>query len=165
MKGKPCSLARLKYLLRYEPKTGNWFWVNPPAHCLKSGAKAGGNSHGYIRIKINAEQYAAHRLAWFYMTGKWPNKRIDHKNNNPTDNRWRNLRFATHGQNIANSKLRKDNTCGLKGVTRQYKNRFAAQIQRNGRHMYLGYFKTAEEAHAAYVRAAKKLFGSYARVA
>lgn len=157
------TLAQLKHWLRYDPRTGIWTWRNPRTNGVKKGSRAGGNSHGYIRIKIDHEQYAAHRLAWFYMTGEWPNKRIDHKNNDPGDNRWRNLRLTDHGPNLANGKLRSNNSLGLKGVTRAYKNRFTAQIQCEGKHINLGYFKSAQKAHKAYVAKAKELFGEFAR--
>lgn len=43
-------------------------------------------------------------------------KEVDHINHNSLDNRKHNLRFVTRSQNIQNSKLRKDNTSGVKGV-------------------------------------------------
>ncbi|MFW4291481.1 HNH endonuclease [Salmonella enterica subsp. enterica serovar Paratyphi C] len=46
---------------------------------------------GYIRIYINKKWYLAHRLAWLYVTGKWPINVIDHINRNKADNRFINL--------------------------------------------------------------------------
>jgi len=37
------------------------------------------------------------------MTGQWPKEYIDHKNRKRDDNRWCNLREATHSQNYVNS--------------------------------------------------------------
>lgn len=158
------SAAQLRYWLYYNPFTGDWVWKNPMARRLKSGAKAGGISHGYRRIKIYSSQYAAHRLAWYYVTGKWPSEQIDHKNRNKADNRWTNLRLATCSHNNANSKLRSDNTLGLKGVCRSG-NKFRACIYFDKRRYPLGTFDTAEQAHVAYMKKAKELFGKFARSA
>jgi hypothetical protein len=78
---------------------------------------------GYRRRTIDKTLYLGHRLAWFYMTGEWPQHEIDHiaKPNvtpeeawaNKSDNRWCNLGEATRGQNMANSIKRKDNKSGM----------------------------------------------------
>jgi hypothetical protein len=89
---------------------------------------------------------------------------IDHINRNGLDNRRRNLRICTRSQNLANQGLHSNNTSGLKGVswcrqTRKWK----AQISINHKHKNLGRFEDPEEAHAAYIKAAKKYFGEFAR--
>jgi hypothetical protein len=40
-----------------------------------------------------------------------------------------------------------------------------AKIGFEGRQIYLGYYQTAEEAHAAYYAKAQELFGEFARAA
>jgi hypothetical protein len=51
------------------------------------------------------------------MTGKWPVE-VDHENGDGNDNRWSNLREASHVQNMANiKKLTKANSSGIKGVS------------------------------------------------
>jgi hypothetical protein len=88
---------------------------------------------------------------------------VDHKNGNGLDNRRNgNLRLARKSQNQANSRLRIDNTCGLKGVSR-YRKKFMATIQHEGKQQFLGCFVTPEAAHAAYCARAKELFGEFAR--
>lgn len=122
------------------------------------------NDHGYIRIGIDGRIYLAHRLAWFYCHGEWPLGGLDHANGMPTDNRIANLRLATHSQNLANSRAR--NWAGLKGAyyNPRYKHRmWVSQIKYGGRSHHLGYFETAEAANAAYLAAATKAFGSFAR--
>lgn len=44
---------------------------------------------------------------------------VDHKNGNRLDNRLINLRPANEFQNTQNAKIRKDNSCGIKGFTVQ----------------------------------------------
>jgi hypothetical protein len=102
----------------------------------------------------------AHRLAWLYMTGEWPTDIIDHKNRNGLNNRWDNLREADQELNLANASVQKNNKAKLKGVRTQA-GAFTARIVFRKRYHYLGRFKTAEEAHAAYVAKARELAGDF----
>jgi hypothetical protein len=117
---------------------------------------------GYRKIVIKGRQYRAHQLAWLYMTGKWCSLYVDHRDGNPSNNRWANLRRATASQNNANRRLQRNNACGLKGVSR---NRLGwrATINKNRRRRNLGTFPTPQEAHAAYSAEAHKLHGEFAR--
>jgi hypothetical protein len=172
----------LKSILDYNPDTGIFVWRERLVEHFKNGkqtkehncnawnAKNAGkqtgsqNKNGYLLIWVNYKVYPAHILAYIYMTGKQPDKKIDHKNGNKKDNRWINLRLATDFQNAANSKISKANTSGYKGVTfNKQKNKYAAQIKINYKTIYLGYYKTPEEAHAAYCAAATKYHGEFAR--
>lgn len=96
--------------------------------------------------------------------GEMP-REIDHIDGNPANNRIDNLRSATHAQNLANTKRRRDNTSGYKGV-RLHKSSglWNARIKAGDKVHSLGYFKTAELAGAAYADAAAKYFGQFARV-
>ena len=77
-----------------------------------------------------------------------------------------NLREATDSQNQANSKKRKDNSVGRKGVSYYHPSRcWRAAINHKGRHYYLGQFSSPEAAHGAYAQAAQRLFGEFARAA
>lgn len=57
---------------------------------------------GYIYIKIGQRKYAAHRLAFMYMEGTWPEHEVDHINRVKDDNRWENLRRVTNLENASN---------------------------------------------------------------
>jgi hypothetical protein len=118
---------------------------------------------GYRLITIKRIVYAAHRLAWFYMTGKWCPVVVDHRDGDPSNNRWGNLRRSTQSQNCANRRRHKNNACGFTGVTRLPSGRWRAIIGKDGRRYDLAIFATAEATHAAYVAAARKLFGEFAR--
>jgi len=152
---------RLIELLRYNSCTGDFVRIKQISNAHPCGGKVGSYSEGYLRISIDGKSYLAHRLAWLYMTGKWPENEIDHININRRDNRWCNLRRATHGQNQQNQKGW--GASGIKGVHwRACDSKWCARIGTNGR-KFLGYFHTKEAAHAAYVEAAKRLHGEFAR--
>lgn len=97
------------------------------------------------------------------MTGSWPIGEVDHQNLDSLDNSWANLRLATHQQNTVNRPPRADNKLGLKGVKRR-KNRFIARITVDYREIYLGIFDNADDAAAAYDKAARNHHGEFARV-
>lgn len=160
------SHARLLALLRYEPQTGEFFWlVRRQAHGgpVFPGDKVRGatNIHGYQVIGLDGKRYQASRLAWFYVHGVWPNGEVDHINRNIRDNCIANLRVAERRfLQRANQKVRKDSKSGLKGVNLSPHNgRWRARC----RQKTLGHFDTAEEAHSAYLKAARAAFGDYAR--
>lgn len=114
-------------------------------------------SQGRLVIRIDGKDYVASRLAWFYMTGKWPEDQIDHKNLVRTDNRWENLRDVTDSINKQNKrKASTRSKTGFLGVLVD-RRRFSARIRVNGKNIHLGCFKTAPEAHAAYVQAKRNL--------
>lgn len=69
-----------------------------------------------ISLKRFIKSYLCHRLIWFYMTGKWPEGEIDHKNQNGLDNTWSNLQDVSKSVNQKNASMRKDNTSGFTGV-------------------------------------------------
>lgn len=87
---------------------------------------------------------------------------VDHINGNGLDNRRENLRLATHQQNSWNARVPVTNPLGLKGVSKVHDTRFRSMIMCRGTPIHLGYFNTAEAAHAAYKAAAEQLFGQFA---
>ncbi len=131
---------------------------------MKPGMLAGQiDRHGYRYIGINGLVYWSHRLAWYMHYGVWPANQIDHINMDFTDDRIVNLREATMTQQRANQRVRRDSKSGLKGAQQTATGKWVARITAHGVKHRIGLFATAEEAHAAYVTAAKRLFGDFAR--
>jgi hypothetical protein len=96
--------------------------------------------------------------------GVWPPAQIDHVNRGTANNAIAELRLATHSQNQRNKTNQKNNTSGYKGVSfRKDMGRYDARIKVNGKSIHLGFFDDPRLAHAAYVAAARKHFGAYAR--
>jgi len=155
--------ARLCELLHYERKTGQFRWRKRMNRKVLAGDIAGSLAvDRYRKITIRRKKYRAHHLAWLYVTGEWCPVMIDHRDGDPSNNRWTNLRRATGSQNNANRRLPRNNACRLKGVSR-HRRRWRATIRKNGRRHHLGIFRMPQAAHAAYVKAARKLFGEFAR--
>jgi hypothetical protein len=154
-KMKSITAETLRGLLDYEPETGEFRW-RVSRGGIKLGDVAGCvDSYGYTCIRINGMQFRAHRLAWLYTHGTWPDHQIDHLNGNRSDNRFANLRDVSGSMNSQNqTRPQKSNTSGFLGVSlHKASKRWKAQIMVNGRSQHLGYFSTTEAAHAAYLAA------------
>lgn len=164
MKSDTVTQDRLLELFNYDPDTGLFTWkVFRGGGSPRIGAIAGSpNEDGYIKIKVDQKLYAAHRLAWLYMTGTFPEKEIDHINGKPDDNRFENLRQASRAENNRNTKISSNNKSGFKGVTRKRNGKWTAHIRSNERHVCLGTFDTAELAHEFYCLAADMVYGDFA---
>lgn len=138
------ALEYLKEILEYEPETGNWFWLQSRGRVM-AGMQAGSYSTlGYLYIKIDGQSYIAARLAWFYMTGEWPEDEIDHIDRVPANDIWTNLREADRTANNSNRVV-----IGISGVPGVYwherNQKWIAQYNRT----YIGTYNTVEEASEA----------------
>jgi hypothetical protein len=151
--------------MQYDPETGQFRWLKPTAP--RANVENAGvlcKRSGYQLIGIDRKIYKRSRLAWLWMTGAWPDLHIDHINGDTADDRWSNLREVTRSQNQSNRAKQKNNTTGHKGVYLHSQNKnYVARISVNGVTHALGVYATAEEAGAAYARAAERLHGEYAR--
>lgn len=147
---------RIRELVRYEPDTGHFYDLRTGKQRLSAP-----NVFGYLRLSVDGTSYTAHRLAWFYVHGVWPNV-IDHINGDPADNRLCNLRSVTPAENRQNQqRVRSDSKTGFTGVQLR-KGRFAAVLFVDGRPKEFGRFPTAEEAHASYLEAKRKHYPAFA---
>jgi len=146
--------------IAYNPETGELRCI-AAHHKSRIGTVVGlANQKGYATIGFEGRRFFVHRVAWFLMTGEQPPAVIDHRDLDGRNNRWDNLRAATISQNTANQRPRGR---FMKGVTLHRTGRYQAQVKRAGRNHYLGCFDTEIEAHEAYVVAAKRLHGEFAR--
>ena len=140
-KAKTLSANRLRKLLYYAPATGVFRWRVRKGP-INVGTVAGSILPRYRVICIDGKIYRANRLAWLYMTGKWPKLEIGYINHKTSDIRWANLRAMTPSQRGATSRTR--NKLGVRGVW----------ITKSGKYV----------ARMAYTRAAKDAFGQFASV-
>ena len=149
----------LRSVLHYEPETGIFTWKVRTSRSVKVGDIAGrSGGGGYLQMGVQRRLRQAHRLAWLYTYGEWPNDQIDHINRIRTDNRISNLREVTSKQNGQNRSTNSDNTSGHPGVGWNKQNaKWQARIKHNYKQIHLGYFSILEEALSAR-KAAEKLY-------
>ena len=130
----------LKKILSYDEKTGIFM--------VKNNANVTSHINNmYLIIHIDGVRYQAHRLAWLYVYGKFPNGEIDHINGDESDNRILNLRDVSHAENMKNQRVRSNNTSGVMGVSWHKTNKkWCSLIIVNGQRINLGSFVQFHEA-------------------
>jgi len=176
VKRKPLpSQDYLRECFTYDEATGELRWKKRPRGHFDTkrvwrlwNTRFAGKVAGYVQgqkraVLLDYQHYLVHRVIWRMMTGEDPGDlEIDHENSDGVDNRWRNLRRATHSQNGAGRKVHRDNELGVKGVARRG-NKFEAQIWFEGRNIHLGKYDRVKEAKAIYDAMAVRLYGEFAR--
>jgi len=115
---------------------------------------------GYAMSRTMRDATLMHRLLLNAQKGEY----VDHINGDTLDNRKCNLRLCRKQQNEFNTKVRTDNQSGYRGVCRARRGLYRAYITLNGRQHHLGHFLRPEDAARAYNKAARELFGEYARL-
>ena len=144
------SAETVRELLGYDPETGVFRWKKRVAHRVQAGDVAGTDGIRARRLMILSKPFLAHRVAWLYVHGRWPDGVIDHINRDPFDNRIANLRDVTQRENIQNASMSRRNTSGVRGVFwRADRGSWRAEIKVDYKSKYLGDFKTLEEASKA----------------
>lgn len=178
MKNQP-SVEFLRECLICSVEAGTLHWrIRPQEHFLTRSAatrwndRYAGKEAGHItaagyrtfKLTVNGKriQLFSHCVIWAMATGVWPANDVDHANTIRDDNRKENLREATRAQNKFNSGPHRDNKLGLKGV-RFLRNRFQANINCEGKRIYLGTFDTPEAASKAYQAASVEHHGNFSR--
>lgn len=163
-KKRPVVTAQhVREFLNYNPETGSFIWKHrsvdwfPDNRAWRiwntrfAGSSAGSlHSSGYMDIGLFGYPFRAHRLAWVYVHGEWPEHEIDHINGVRDDNRIDNLRDVTSGSNKMNTKKPINNSSGAIGVMYLARAKtWVAQIQFQGRNHHIGLFRTKEAAITA----------------
>lgn len=112
------------------------------------------HSDGYVAIAFKGRIYKAHRMAWAFSYGEWPERNIDHIDGNRSNNAIANLREVDQSENLQN---RTKPTKGKKsskylGVySCKSGKKFYASIKYGGKVHVLKYFDSEEEAYLAYL--------------
>ncbi|BAG41778.1 HNH endonuclease [Ralstonia phage phiRSL1] len=169
---KRLTLPSHEYLSQcfsFTKSTGSLRWKNrPPEHfqsvtrCLQANTRYAGKEagclmvDGHIGVRLDGKLYYAHRIIWMLVTGVDPGiLEVDHKNMDKADNRWRNLRLATHEQQSYNVLRHSGNTSGVKGVSfNKRTSKWIALVQGRRRKIRKEFALFAEAVAA--VRAARK---------
>lgn len=89
---KPLTKSKVRRLLKYLPKVGQFLWRVDRGPAAKAGRVAGFSvPDGTWRIWIDGHTVCAHTLAWLYVNGEMPPGPLVHKNGIKDDNRWDNI--------------------------------------------------------------------------
>lgn len=148
--------GQLKALVSYDAKTGQFHWRVNRRRARKGDVCGWLDTDGYFRTTLCGQKVRLHRVAWFYVHGKWPVETIDHIDRNRANNALANLREATSGENARNKPC-----LGYTVV----KGKYMAQIKLNDRNIYLGLHETPASASAAYAAAALQYHGEFSAIA
>ena len=163
----------LRQLIAYDPDSGSLTWLHRDSTwfcasatrsaehvCRLWNARYAGAPAlnyprgGYLVGLVLSVPVRAHRVAWAIHHGRWPRDRIDHIDGDGTNNRLENMREVSAAENARNAAPHKKASCLPPGVKeyqrKQGRLRFQARICVAGRSRSLGYFASAEDAHAAY---------------
>lgn len=112
--------------------------------------------------KIKVRAYRREKGKSIYLSRKIMNPpeglQVDHINRDTLDNRKSNLRICTPAENQWNKTKYDNNKTGYQGVRLDKRDgRFYAKTQRNNKTIYLGGYKTAEEANERLVSFKKEI--------
>lgn len=148
------TVEYLRACVTYDRMTGV-FTARLPSSTRQEGDVLGSpGSHGYLGIAIAGRSYLAHRLAWFYTNGEWP-EQIDHIDNDRQNNALANLRPCSNQENCWNRS-------SVRGATWNPKRRkWVAKITQNYRTVTLGYFDSEAEAQSRYLAEVERLRGHF----
>lgn len=136
--------------LTYDPETGDFFWKVRSGRMVAGSLAGKTTKRGYRMLLVKGRHYQAHRAAWLFHYGDWPDGQIDHINRDPADNRISNLRVVTASQNCLNRnvRVRGEIRHGGSGITQLKNGKWQVQVHdpKLGRPVYGGVFAEEKEA-------------------
>jgi hypothetical protein len=158
VKDKALTADRLRVLVSYEPATGLFYRLQPSSWAKAGDVCGSKNAKGYLEFNVLGRLYRAHRLAWLYVHGRWPDGDVDHIDGNKENNAISNLREVSNRKNSENRRrANKNSASGALGVRlRKASGKFEARIRVDGRLKYLGVHETQEAASNAYINAKRQ---------
>ena len=172
-------LSYIKSILKIDPSSPSGLtWLprdDDDSWNTKHANKLAGYFHvdnrGYksykLTIRYNNKKHdiRCSRIIMILNNGFLTNGKVaDHINNNAIDNSLKNIREATISENCRNSKLRKNNTSGIKGISWDKKRKkWEVKLYVNYKKIHIGYFLSLEDAKEAISQARKKFHGEFGR--
>ncbi len=156
----------LNTLLSYDPDSGILTWKKTRNPNCRMGTSAGCRTKkGYLRICVGGVDYMAHRVIWRMMTGEDPSHlQIDHIDQDPSNNRWSNLRLASQSQNLHNTgRTSRSKRPTPKGVSWSPSGlNWIVSVKIVGSRSYLGAFEDLDAAESVARLARSILHGDFA---
>lgn len=150
----------LRLHFTYDKNTGIFLkksWVGSRGRVSKEVVYGVDGVNRYVQIPVGGLMFFAHRLAFVYVNGVYPELQVDHIDGDGRNNRWSNLRLVTHKENAQhNVNGNSNNTSGLRGAFRN-RGKWKSCIGVDGVEVALGVFETKEQAHQAYISAKNRM--------
>ena len=158
------SLERARQLFDYDPESGE-LRSRVKRGKIRPGDRVGTERpDGRRQVRVDYVLYLEHHIIWLLVSGEWPEDQIDHRDLARANNSQGNLRECSNGPNNSNRRVRRDSISRIKGVRFDARRgRWEANITKDLRRFFLGFFDTAEAASSAYRDAANRLHGEFAR--
>ena len=178
MRRTPIPVDYIRECFSYVKKTGHLIWKErpishfaSPAACTRWNTRYAHTRAGkpdekgrrWVSLR-NVGMLLVARVIWAWCYGIDPGENIvDHKDTDPSNDSFRNLRLATRSQNQFNQKTSVANSSGIKGVYyQQARGKYVAMLKIAGKSKYLGSFDTAECAGKEVARVRRKLHKEFA---
>ena len=160
------TIEELREYLNYDAETGALRWKKSIGKRIKAGQLAGGlkqpsPGRKYLGMRFKGCELWVHRVAFALHHDRWPTPYCDHVDGNSLNNRADNLRECSASANAHNTKMRRDNSVGIKGV-RRMGNGYQARVRSNGKRIER-YFCRLEDAAAFAKQLRGQLHGEFAR--
>lgn len=137
------------------PIVASFRWQATPASNNKDGSGIWyATCSVWVREERRSHTLRMHRV----LVGASGEEIVDHIDGDGLNNTKKNLRKGTQSQNCVNRKT----TPGpyLRGTSPKHR-KWRADLKYQGLRLYLGYFDTEQEAHAAYLAEAKRIHGDW----
>jgi hypothetical protein len=151
----------------FEYRDGVLYWKERPKHSRKAKGdmEAGTSSgHGYKKICVAQNKYYVHQIIFLMQHGYIPEV-VDHIDGDTSNNKIDNLRASNKSLNACNSKSRRDNTSGHRGVIwHKAAKKWMCQIVFNAKTKYLGLYEDFELACLVADEARVLYHGAHARI-
>lgn len=166
-------IARLRQLIAYNPDTGEFKWLMTVGKArVKNSPKAGCSSkttdgRRRLTIRVDTKTWEAGRLAYALQTGVAPpgDYWIDHKDGDPLNNRWENLRLVSPQANASNQGSKPPRKANLPRGVEEFKreggNDYGYAMMHKGTRYRKRGFPTPEAAHEAYKALHQELHGEF----
>ena len=158
------DVAELRAAFDYNPGTGELFHKVSRPQVVAGTLATTNNGSGYLAVRVRGHApFQAHRVAWAVFYGRWPASMVDHINRDRRDNRIENLRETDYRINAENRLVASSSSgTGLIGVgLHRASGLYRGRIGVRGKDISLGYFRTAQEAHDAYIKAKRVLHSGF----
>ena len=152
----------------WEMRDGSLVWKRPTKSRKQIGDPVGltttksGHQNCYLSLSGKLVGYSVGQIAWFLYMGKWPDEEVDHKDCNPQNNLFENLRLSTRSEQCRNRISGKSGRPNKGVYKRNYGNKWSAQIWVDGVCKNLGTYDSEDEAVEIRQLATEMMHGTFA---